>query len=107
MLADLRARHNNGGSFFIGVKNGDHHIKDRVTQRIGLAQGDTASAFLYVVDASSLADRLRRAGATFAFFADDLAILAEHQAHLQRQWRVQGGGTQNFKKIDGNYWGNC
>ena len=94
MRTDLKARHNIGGSFFnllrdmmmpnfMSVKSGDHHVKDRVTQRIGLAQGDTASPFLYLVYASSLADRLRRAGATFAFFADDLAILAKDQAHLQ------------------------
>ena len=53
-------RHNTGGSFFNflrdmmmpdfrGVKKGDHHIKDSVTQRIGLTQSDTASPFLYVV----------------------------------------------------------
>ena len=72
---------------FIRVKNGTALIDTEIRQTRGLAQGNPASPMLFVLYAASLADTLRRTGAVFAFFADDLVILAKDLPRLQSYLR--------------------
>lgn len=67
----------------IRIRNGSHYLDQTVRQTVGVAQGDPASPFLFILYVASLGQVLREVKAIHRFYADDLILLAKTKYHLQ------------------------